>query len=167
MEPCSENEDATKAILAFDTLYTTNHMKILKLLLPYLDHEYQRKLAVYIKLQELLFTLRFFNEYSVCLYDNNFGERKELRIDTLLPLLKPYCNENEQSFLNQFSQMQNMMDMYQNMSQYMPFISQMMSGMGGLGGNDFNADSMFEMVKNMMSPEQMDLFSSFMEGGTL
>ena len=35
MEKCSENiEENTEAILAFDTLYTTNHMKILKLLLP-------------------------------------------------------------------------------------------------------------------------------------
>ena len=59
MENCSdEKEEKTEAILAFDTLYTTNHMKILKLLIPYLKTETQKKLAVYIKWQELLFTLK-------------------------------------------------------------------------------------------------------------
>ena len=62
MEKCSENiEENMEAILAFDMLYTTNHMKILKLLIPYLESEHQKKLAVFIKWQELMFTLNFLN----------------------------------------------------------------------------------------------------------
>jgi len=62
MEKCSENiEENVEAILAFDMLYTTNHMKILKLLIPYLESEHQKKLAVFIKWQELMFTLNFLN----------------------------------------------------------------------------------------------------------
>ena len=61
MENYSENNECvTDAILAFDTLYTTNHMKILKLLLPYLEPGHQKKLAVFIKWQELIFTMNFF-----------------------------------------------------------------------------------------------------------
>ena len=33
MEQCKEPKDMSEAILAFDTLYTNNHMKILKLLM--------------------------------------------------------------------------------------------------------------------------------------
>ena len=79
MEKCSENkEDITGAILAFDTLYTTNHMKILKLLLPYLEPEHQKKLAIFIKWQELMFTMNFFKQYSASLYQSEFAKKKTL-----------------------------------------------------------------------------------------
>ena len=98
MEKCSENkEDMAEAILAFDTLYTTNHMKILKLLLPYLEPEHQKKLAIFIKWQELMFTLNFFKQYSASLYSSDFKKRKKLELNTLLPLLTPYCSESEKT----------------------------------------------------------------------
>ena len=52
MEKCEDNDDASNAILAFDTLYTNNHMKILKMLLPYIDSKHQKLLCIYIKWQE-------------------------------------------------------------------------------------------------------------------
>ena len=167
MEKCSENkEDHTSAILAFDTLYTTNHMKILKLLLPYLEPEHQKKIAVFIKWQELLFTLQFFKQYSASLYSPDFQKKQTLDINRLLPLLTPYCNETEKNILSQFSQMQNIMHMAEEMQQYLPLFQQMMSAMSG--ENDlsgiFNSDggNMMDMLKNMMSEEQMEMFSMFM-----
>ena len=59
MEKCSDNGQLAEAIIAFDTLYTTNHMQMLKLLSPYLDMENQHRLAIYIKWQELQYTLNF------------------------------------------------------------------------------------------------------------
>ena len=77
MENYSDNNECvTDAILAFDTLYTTNHMKILKILLPYLESEHQKKLAIFIKWQELIFTLNFFKQYSASLYGSDFKKRK-------------------------------------------------------------------------------------------
>ena len=168
MEKCSEEtKDITDAILAFDTLYTTNHMKILKLLLPYLEIETQKKLAVFIKWQELLFTLKFLKQYSASLYSPDFKTKKELDLMTLLPILTPYCSESEKSILSQFSQMQNMMHMMEEMQQYMPMIQQLMSSMSGgnemggmLGSGDNN---MMDMLKNMMSEEQQAMFSMFMD----
>ena len=43
-----ENE----AVIAFDTLYTQNHIQILKILLPYFDPYGQNHLAVWIKYLE-------------------------------------------------------------------------------------------------------------------
>ena len=169
MEKCSENkEDMAEAILAFDTLYTTNHMKILKLLLPYLEPEHQKKLAIFIKWQELMFTLNFFKQYSASLYSSDFKKRKKLELNTLLPLLIPYCSESEKSIISQFSQIQNMMHMMEEMQQYMPMIQQFMSSMSGEnspeGMFDSNDNNMMDMLKNMMSEEQQAMFSMFMDG---
>lgn len=169
MEKCSENnEDITRAILAFDTLYTTNHMKILKLLLPYLDPEHQKQLAIFIKWQELIFTMNFFKQYSASLYNSDFKKKKELNLNVLLPLLTPYCNESEKAILSQFSQMQNMMHMMEEMQQYMPMVQQFMSSMSGennIGGMfNSNDNNMMDMLKNMMSEEQQAMFSMFMDG---
>ncbi len=38
-----------KAVIAFDTLYTQNHIQILKILLPYFDPYGESHLAVWIK----------------------------------------------------------------------------------------------------------------------
>ena len=171
MEKCSENNECvTDAILAFDALYTTNHMKILKLLLPYLETEYQKKLAVFIKWQELMFTMKFFKQYSASLYHSDFTRKKNLDLNALLPLLSSYCNPSEKATLSGFVQMQNIIHMMEEMQQYMPLIQQFMasmskeetafSGMGdGLGDN-----SMIDMLKNIMSEEQQAMFSMFMEG---
>ena len=166
MEKCSETtEDMTQAILAFDTLYTTNHMKILKLLLPYLEQEHQKKLAVFIKWQELLFTLNFFKQYSVNLYSSNFKSSKKPDFNTLFPLLAPYCSETEKKFISQFSQMQTMMHTLENVQQYMPMIQQFMSSMSDESnpGGMFQADTgnMMDLLKNMMSEEQQAMFSMF------
>ena len=173
MEKCSENNECvTDAILAFDTLYTTNHMKILKLLLPYLESEHQKKLAVFIKWQELIFTLNFFKQYSASLYSSDFKKKKNLDLNMLLPLLTPYCNESEKAILSQFSGIQNMMRMMEEMQQYMPMIQQFMSAMSGDNNNmsgmfGSGDNNMMDMLKNMMSEEQQAMFSMFMEGGQL
>ena len=172
MEKCSENnEDATKAILAFDTLYTTNHMKILKLLLPYLECEHQKKLAVFIKWQELVFTLDFFKQYSASLYSSDFKHKKNLDLNALLPLLIPYCNDSEKNLLQQFTQLQNMLHMYEDFQQYLPLLQQFI----GTSAGETPLNTMFQsdnnniinLLQNMMSEEQLAMFTMFMEGGSL
>ena len=167
MEKCTETkEDMTEAILAFDTLYTTNHLKILKLLLPYLEQEHQKKLAIFIKWQELIYTLNFFKQYSASLYSSDFKKHKKLDLNALLPFLMPYCNESEKNIISQFSQMQNMMHTMENVQQYLPMIQQFMSAMSpennsdGMSGSDNS--NMMDMLKNMMSEEQQTMFSMFM-----
>ena len=173
MEKCSENNECvTDAILAFDTLYTTNHMKILKLLLPYLQPENQKRLAIFIKWQELMFTLNFLKHYSASLYQSDFTQKKNLDLNVLLPLLAPYCSKSEKATLSRFSQMQNTMHMMEEMQQYMPIIQQFMSSMSGEENNFGTSDglgdtNMIDMLKNMMSEEQQAMFSMFMEGGQL
>lgn len=172
MEKCSENNECvTDAILAFDTLYTTNHMKMLKLLLPYLETEHQKKLAVFIKWQELIFTLNFFKKYSASLYQSDFTKKKTFDLSVLIPLLTPYCSPAEKATLSGFAQMQNMLHMMEEMQQYMPLIQQFMSSMSGeensFGNmNDLGNNHMMDVLKNMMSEEQQAMFSMFMNEKT-
>ena len=42
-----------QAVIAFDTLYTNNHIQILKILLPLFDAQSRRHLTVLIKFMEL------------------------------------------------------------------------------------------------------------------
>lgn len=171
MEKYSDNEEnITEAILAFDTLYTTNHMKILKILIPYLEREHQKKLAIYIKWQELMFTLNFFKQYPTNLYISDLNNKKKWDLNILLPLVTSYCNESEKAIISQFSQLQNMMNMMNDMQQYMPLIQQFMSSMSSGkenqdNPNDFSNGNMMDMFKNMMTEEQQTMFSMFMNGG--
>ena len=171
MEQCKEPKDMSEAILAFDTLYTNNHMKILKLLMPLVDSKHQKMLAIYIKWQELVFTLDFFKHYSVSLYTKDFLQQSTMNIEDILPLVTPYCNKQEQQILNQFGQMKNMMNMMDNMQQYMPLIQQFMSSMSGDNNSfgdlsDLGSNNMMDMLKNMMSEEQQTMFSMFMDSTT-
>ena len=168
MEKCSENkDDITEAISAFDTLYTTNHMKMLKLLFPYLEPEHQKLLALYIKWQELMFTLNFFKHNSSSFYLGGCPKKKTLNPDSLLPALTPYCLENEKKILSQFIHMQSMMKKMEELQQYLPMIQQLMSSMSGENMNfgdmtGFGGGNMMDMMKNMLSEEQQEMFSSFM-----
>lgn len=176
MEKCEQSGQLAEAIIAFDTLYTTNHMQMLKLLFPYLDIESRHKLAMFIKWQELLYTMNFTRHYPGICRKSNYPGRKELDISTLLPLLSPYCSEQEKTILSQFSQMQNMMQTYKDMAQYLPMIQEMMGAFSGgensffgegssQGNNAFGINGMMDMLKNVMTPEQQNMFSLFMEGG--
>lgn len=61
-----ENE----AVIAFDTLYTQNHIQILKILLPYFDPYGQNHLAVWIKYLELRYTLEYVSRHPSPPYKN-------------------------------------------------------------------------------------------------
>ena len=101
-----ESQD-TDSVTAFDTLYTTNHLQMLKILLPHLQAEMQPHIAVYIKLKELLFTLHFSkeNRKSYCSLTE-----KETDIQSLIRELSPYMNGNEKDMLKKLSELKENME---------------------------------------------------------
>lgn len=154
---CNTPEDASEAILAFDTLFTTNHMKILKLLFPYLNNEEQKKLAIYIKWQELTYTLSFFN-HSSNLCPSCTRSKKDMDFSVLYPILSSYCSQEEKEFLSKISGFMNMKSMIVQMQEYLPLIQGLLSS-NGTNQNGFTLDS----IKNILSEEQAAIFSMFME----
>ena len=51
-------------IIAFDTLYTNNHIQMMKIVMPYFDEPMRGKLAVYIKYLEFQHTLERYRSIS-------------------------------------------------------------------------------------------------------
>lgn len=173
MEKCSQSNEPAEAILAFDTLYTTNHLQMLKLLLPYLDVDQQHLLAIFIKWQEFQYTIRSHpgtsctGALSMC--GHLSSQQKELDLSKMLPLLQPYCSEEERKMLSSFAGIQSMMKTWKDISQYLPVLQEMMGAFSSMedgASQPFaGTNGMMDLIQNMMTPEQQTMFSMFMEGG--
>jgi hypothetical protein len=120
----SENNDK---ITAFDSLFTTNHMRICKILMPHMSCRMQHFFALYIKLYELTYTYSFFSknpppnvEYGC---ENNIERssckesdgNKQSDFANICREIMPYSTESEKEKLSRitsmFEQMKNMQEM--------------------------------------------------------
>lgn len=138
----------TDPITAFDTLYTTNHLQMMKIILPHLQEDMQSNIAVYIKLNEFLFALRFSKESR---HHADFKSRKkEVDMQSLIGEISPYLNGNEKDMLKKLADMKDNMEKFQQISQMM----QMMEGA---------SDSPESLLQGFLSEEQMAMFKMFQE----
>ena len=97
-------EQNSNAIAAFDSLFTTNQIQMLKILLPRLAPEHQGGFAVYIKLLELQYAFTFLRRH---MGTRLFGNVKQLSADffqgdntdtvELLDELLPFSGPKERS----------------------------------------------------------------------
>lgn len=132
----------SEQIYAFDSLYTTNHIQMLKILLPCLTPPLQRNLALYIKFLELRYTISFLSAHPYVINGCSFDKDhrgQEIPVEDLLPYLTPGEAEN-------IRQLQKGMDMVKQFS---------------------NMQKNMEALKGIL-PEGMDLetlFQSMMSGG--
>ena len=69
-----ENQEVDP-ITAFDTLYTSNQLQMLKVVLPYMQSEMQHIIALYIKLNELLIAYHFYKRNKSYLYSHKRYEK--------------------------------------------------------------------------------------------
>ena len=166
MEKCEDNNDISSAIIAFDTLYTNNHMKILKMLLPFVDSKHQKLLSIYIKWQELIFTMEFFKHCSINLYSANFNNQKSLDTNILITQVLPYCSEKEKELLSQIQKIQNIKHIFDGIQEYLPMIQQFISPqsnesiLNGLG--NLENQNIIDLLKNFISEDQLSMLSMFM-----
>lgn len=158
-------------IYAFDSLYTTNHIQMLKILLPCLNPPLQKNLALYIKFLELRYTISFLNAQpyviSGCGFDKEH-QGQDIPINDLLPYLTQQEAENFRQFqksmdmMKQFSNMQKNMEALKGILPEGMDLETLFQGMMGGSGNTSheNADDSRssraentgkgEMLKNMM-----------------
>ena len=140
MDNCENHE--IDPVTAFDTLYTSNQLQMLKIVLPYMQENMQRFIAIYIKLNELLLAFHFSS--------GTYPVKKETNMTGMLKYLSPYLSDSEKDMMNQFSSMQENMEQFKQMSALM----QMMNEMGG---------SPEEALQGFLSEEQMTMFKMFGE----
>lgn len=134
-------------ITAFDTLYTSNQMQMLKVILPYMQPQMQQMIAVYIKFNELIIAFRF-SKGTACTCSPS--PKKKFDLSALFKDLSPFMSDSEKEIANQFASMQENMEQFKQMSEMM----QMMNDMGG---------STESMLQNYLSEEQMAMFKMFQE----
>lgn len=157
-------EDDNDYVMAFDHFYTTNHIQILKSLLPFMDSEHSGMLPAIIKYMELKYTLSLINKGRSSFSDgiracssspppkaaSDPGEN----IENLYKAIRKYLAPNEEKSFNQIlsafrtmknvREMQQMMELFQSLNPDMDPNDAMENLRGGMNFNgldlglDFN-----------------------------
>ena len=145
---------------AFDTLFTSNRIQILKILAYYMDPRLLKGLAVYIKLSELQYTLALFRRHPETSLGNVSASINENIAAELCSDLMPLCDEAQKTSLQRITQMmdnihnfQEMMEMVQTMQELFP------DGFSDLSGMDPSLLSgLFSNAKSDSGGQQNGLF---------
>lgn len=130
-------EKSSDKILAFDTLFTTNNIQMLKVIITYLTPSLQKSFAVYIKIMELQYTLSFSQNHpsaSLGILPHEDSSDATKLCDELLP----FCDAAQKE---KIMQMKNMLQTFENMQELMETMQMMKElfpeGTGNGGGMDF------------------------------
>lgn len=149
-------------VIAFDTLFSTNHIQMLKILLPCLENQLQKKLAIYIKFLELQYTLDFYkkNPYPLC---GCMKKESAPDIGKLCSELLPFCTEKEKKQMEQIRSFLQNMEMYKEMAQTMDMMKDILPNMPTNSdenniGKDFD---IMETLLNLLTPEQQQMYELF------
>ena len=97
------------SIQAFDALYTTNQIQVLKLLLPFCSPQTQRSLAILIRLLELNYTIGFVRSHPEAFH----APSDSLSFPDLCVKIRGFCPPQLQAMLDQLMSFQNAMQMYE------------------------------------------------------
>ena len=108
-----ENE----AVIAFDTLYTQNHIQILKILLPYFDPYGQNHLAVWIKYLELRYTLEYVSRHPSPPYKNQTSGTSSPDFAVLFEQIKNFCSPQEKALFGELLNLQKNLEMFEEMKE--------------------------------------------------
>ncbi len=151
-------ENYQDKIAAFDTLFTTNQIQMLKILLTYMEPSQQKTMAVYIKFMELQYTISFFKMHP----DSSlpcFTTKKDINASKLCEEILPLCAPAEQE---KIINMKNMMQNLENMQEMMQMI-QMMKDLFPQGENPMGSDpsAIFSGLSGMSGSSEMDLSQIF------
>lgn len=151
----------TNQIQAFDTLFSNNHIQMLKILLPYMDNQTQKQLAVYIKFLELKCAFSFYQKqpFPLCgCMEQETSKHPELIIRKLLPL----CTATEKKELEQILSILQSINQYQELQKTMEFMKEFMPEANSENKDPFNCESdMNSILMNLLSPEQQEMFQMF------
>lgn len=152
-------------VIAFDTLFCTNHIQMLKVILPYMDQQMQKSMAIYIKFLELNYTISYFKKHPYPLFGCMQREGAP-DIFKMCSELIPYCTENEKHQLEQIKNIRQGMEMYREMSQAMDMMKDFMPESGNKEAAEESSDGtggfdLMNMLMNMLTPEQKQMYEMF------
>lgn len=141
--------DKLDKIAAFDTLYTNNHIQILKLLLPSIPKDKQYFGIIFIKFLELKYVIEFGkNLISHSGFQNNTETDYNLLCDDILP----FCNSDEAKTVESVKSILQTFETFKNLSPVLDLIRQMNNSQTE-DGNSFD----FSSIMNMSGPFSQDM----------
>ena len=116
-------KESPSSIARFDTLYTSNQIQILKILMPFLSPAMQNPFAIYIKYMELQISLnKSQNGVFIPFSQRPFSDDIEPLCEELSPFLGPKEKESLshlKSTMQSFKDMKDTMEMFQMMQETM------------------------------------------------
>lgn len=148
-------------VLAFDHFYTTNHIQILKSLLPFMGNDNFSMLPALIKYMELQYTLSLINKGTSGFTDgihacsassgSNSGTDPAENIENIYKAVRKYLAPSEEKGFHQMlsaiktmknmREMQQMMELIQSLNPDMDpaaMMENLTPGMGSINGMDIN-----------------------------
>lgn len=152
-------------VTLFDTYFTNNHICMMKILLPLLPPALQKNIAVYIKYQELQYTMQHFHRliHNPSLFSDELTATDKTDFTTVFEEILPYCTPQEkQTFTHirnmhqSFQNMKEMMEMLETMKELFPesfdgsggFNPEMFANMGGMfGGGGMDMSQMADLFQ--------------------
>lgn len=99
--------DLSKLMTPFDCQTIPQWIYMLKLILPYTPRRYQHTLAIFIRFQEMQFTLKHFHGFD-----------QKIQHDGFINDVKPYMDPATQEMMDQIESMMSVMEMMQMMQDY-------------------------------------------------
>lgn len=143
-------------VAAFDMLFTTNQIQIMKALLPCLDRPMQKYLAIYIKYQELQYTISYFKKHPHYICGAASGQKTDIR--SVLPSILPYCNDSQKQKIQQMEQMMSSLETYKEMMDMMEMM-QAMTNTAAPDERDSGENTAQESGSGMQMPDMEALLS--------
>ncbi len=160
------DNNQTDRVLAFDSLFTTNHIQMLKLLVGYMDTSIQGKLAVYIKFKELFYTLKLIADHPTLSLSPCIPAETDNTILSLLNSILPFCTPEEkykiQNMKNMFQNMENMKEMMQMIELLQEISPELFTG-DNKGADNFDFSQMMGMFQGA-DISQMNDMMNMMQG---
>lgn len=155
---------ADEKIASFDCTYTSNHIRMLKILLQYIPKQFRKHLIIYIKFLELqqAFTSRstppLFDTCQCAECDNFSSETCDFT--SLIRELLPYCTSREEQQFKQIENMMNQFEQLKNMMEMMEMVKDM-KDMFGDGSGGFDPEMFSGMMDTMGMMDGMDIANFF------
>lgn len=150
-------------VLAFDTIYTNNHIQMLKVILPRLPRERRNQFALMIKFMELQYTISYCDkikhQINICANENDPDPGD---LTSLIRDLQYYCSESEQKKFKEITDMMQALEMFQEMQKYKDLFGAASDPNNNSDENGTNSGmDINSMLKNLLSPEQQAMFEMF------
>lgn len=147
-------EENFKQKTAFDTALQNHQLEIIKAAVPYINASEQKLISVYVKASELADTIHIFqkpgNSVGICSQENKDGSILDMLND-----IRAVCTNTEKETINMLINYLNAFQLYGSykttFGDQEPTYTQ----------NTSNPNNMYDNLKELLTPEQREMFDTF------